>query len=155
VESRDAFRGTGGFRGYMFAIARNLLYQHLRRGETRRVDVDFDVDSLEDLVPSPSSILLVHEDHKRLVRALRRLPLALQVTLELYFVQRMRGEEIANALEVPAATVRSRIRRGLERLRMITEELASSPQTLRTTTTDLHRWAAQLREPSATRSAPK
>jgi RNA polymerase sigma factor (sigma-70 family) len=146
VESRDAFRGASSFRGYMFVIARNLLFEQLRRRGTRKVEPDFDVDSLEDLVASPSTIMRVHEDHQLLVQALRRLPLSLQVALELYFVQRMRGDEIATVLDIPPGTVRSRIRRGLEQLREITAELSSSPQTLRTTTTDLQRWAAIVRD---------
>lgn len=146
VESRDAFRGTSSFRGYMFVIARNLLFEQLRRRGARRVEPDFDVDSLEDLVASPSTILRVHEDHQLLVQSLRRLPLSLQVALELYFVQRMRGDEIAIALDIPPGTVRSRIRRALEQLREITAELSSSPSSLRATTTDLQRWAAVVRE---------
>src|SRR6185503_17136010 len=124
---------------------RNLLFEQLRRRATRRIEPDFEVDSLEELAPSPSTMMRVHEDHQLLVHALRRLPLSLQVALELYFVQRMRGEEIAIVLDIPHGTVRSRIRRGLEQLRELTAELSSSPQSLRTTTTDLQRWAAAVR----------
>lgn len=144
IEARDALRNAASFRAYMFVIARNLLFRHLRdRGA--RSEPDFDLDSLEDLVPSPSTMLRVHQDQQLLVQGLRRLPLSLQVALELYFIQRLRGEEIAIALDIPHGTVRSRIRRGLEQLRENLRELSSVPQTLRTTTTDLQRWAASVR----------
>jgi RNA polymerase sigma factor (sigma-70 family) len=145
VESRDAFRAASSFRTYMFVIARNLLFEHLRSRATRRVAPDFDVDSLEELLPSVSTMLRAHEEHQLLVQGLRRLPLSLQVALELYFVQRCNGDEIAAILDVPQGTVRSRIRRALEQLREITVELSSAPQSLRTTTTDLQRWATTVR----------
>lgn len=146
VESRDAFVPVGSFRGYLFVIARNLLFEQLRRRSVRQVDPDFDVHSLEDLVPSPSAELGTQQAHRLLVQALRRLPLDYQVALELYYVQRLRGDEIAQALEIAPGTVRSRIRRGLDRLRVVMAELSATPQALRTTLTDLHRWAAGVRE---------
>jgi prefoldin subunit 5 len=41
--------------------------------------------------------------------------------------------------------VRSRIRRAIEQLRTNLEALAESPEHVRTTLTDLHRWAAEVR----------
>ncbi len=145
VESRDEVRQGGSFRCYLFVVARNELYGHLRRASTRTTDPDFEVSSLADLVASPSTLLMAREDHKLLVHALRRLPLALQVTLELRFVQRLRGEELAEVLGIPLGTVRSRIRRGVEQLRTNIAELSSSSAPVRTTLTDLQRWAEDLR----------
>lgn len=145
VEARDAFRGNASFRTYLFVVARNVLYAHVRRLGNRSTDPDFDNSSLLDLDPSVSKLLVDLEEHKLLVHALRSLPLALQVALELYYVQRLRGLELAQVLDVPHGTVRSRIRRALEMLRARMAELADSPQAIRTTLTDLERWAAALR----------
>lgn len=151
-QSRAEFRAEGSFRAYIFAIARNLLYEHLRRGWNRAGRADFEEESLEDLVPSPSAILVAHEQDKVLVHALRRLPLALQITLEFYYVQRLRGNELARVLELPPGTVRSRIRRGVEHLRRAIEELTAGPQPIRTTLTDLQRWAEHVRAEATTPS---
>lgn len=145
VESRDAFRGATTFRIYLFIVARNCLYSHVRRKANRATDHDFELTSLADLDPSPSGMLVFREHHKLLVHALRRLPIELQVTLELYYVQRLRGAEIAEVLGLPGGTVRSRIRRAIEQLRENATILASSPQAMRTTLTDLHRWADDVR----------
>lgn len=145
VEARDQFHGRSSVRVYLLVIARNLLYSHLRRKATRTTDPDFDVSSLADLEDSPSTLMLAREDQKILVHALRRLPLSLQVALELYYVQRLRGEELAEVMAIPPGTVRSRIRRGLEQLRDAMSELAASPQRIRTTTTDLRGWAEAVR----------
>jgi RNA polymerase sigma-70 factor (ECF subfamily) len=146
VEAREDFRGSASFRTYLFVVARNVLYDHLRRVGNRPTDPDFDQSSLQDLEPSPSRVLVEIEEHKLLVHALRSLPLALQIALELYYVQRVRGHELAQVLDIPPGTVRSRIRRALEMLRHRMSELADSPQVVRTTLTDLQRWAVGLRD---------
>lgn len=146
LEGGDGLRADGHFRGYLFAIARNVLYGELRR-RTHGLAVDIEVESLADLQRSPSVALAQHQDQRLIVHALRRLPLMLQVALELYFVQRMRGEVIAQALGIPEGTVRSRIRRGIEGLRTAMQDLSASPHDVRTTLTDLYRWAEQLRLP--------
>lgn len=145
VEARDDLRNTCGLRAYLFVVARNLLFDHLRRNRRWQMDVDFEVTSLADLDPSASTDLVVQEEHKLLVHALRRLPLDLQIILELGYVQRLRGPELAAVLGIPLGTVRSRFRRSIERLRAILSELAASPQAVRTTMTDLQRWAAAVR----------
>jgi RNA polymerase sigma factor (sigma-70 family) len=145
VEARDDVRQGGSFRCYLFVVARNELYGHLRRASTRTTDPDFEVSSLADLVASPSTLLVAREEHKLLVHALRRLPLSLQVALELRYVQRLRGDELAEVLGVPLGTVRSRIRRGVEQLRENVAKLSSSSFPIRTTVTDLQRWAEHLR----------
>jgi RNA polymerase sigma-70 factor (ECF subfamily) len=146
VEARDDFRGAGSFRTYLFVVARNVLFGHLRRRANRDVDLDFEVTSIADLDASPSTMLGFREDHKLLVHALRRLPVDLQVALELYYVQRMRAPALATILGIPPGTVRSRIRRAIEQLRLGMCDLAASPQRIRTTLTDLNRWAAELRD---------
>ncbi len=144
VESREVLRGHG-VRTYLWAIARNLLCDHLRAGARRPELVDFDVVSLADLDPDPAVWVVEREEHKLLIHALRRLPLDLQLALELYYVQQLRGPEVAAVLGVPLGTGRSRVRRGIERLQREMEALSNSPQHVRTTLTDLQRWASEVR----------
>ena len=69
VEARDDFRGTANFSVYLFVIARNMLYGHLRRKANRTADPDFEVTSLADLDPSPSGLLVFREQPLPLPRA--------------------------------------------------------------------------------------
>jgi RNA polymerase sigma factor (sigma-70 family) len=124
LEACDDFRTEASFRTYLFAIARNVFYGDLRR-RSRSRDIDVEVLALPDLGVSSSAFLELREEHKLLVRALRRLPDDLQVALELYYVQHVRGRALVAALGVAPGTVRSRIRRGIERLRVVMEELVS------------------------------
>lgn len=156
AKSRDDFRGSASFRTYLFVIARNQLYMYLREHARSGTTVDFETVSLEDLSIRASSLLVVREEHKLLVHALRRLPLELQIALELYYVQRLRGRELVEALGLRPGTVRSRIRRAMEQLRERIAELAGSPQRIRTTLTDLARWAEDVRlQPTPEPSKPR
>ena len=52
------------------------------------------------------------------------IPVELSLALELYYWEGLSGPDLALALDVPLGTARSRLRRGIERLR---EHLADAP----------------------------
>lgn len=151
VQRRDQIRDPDAFRGYLFAAARSKLYDHLRaRGRPQDAPADFEVASIVDVGISPSGVLAARQDERLLVLALRHLPVDLQVALELYYFEQVRGHELEIALGVPSGTVRSRLRRGLEILRRKVDELATSPELRRETSSSLVRWAERLAaEPDA------
>lgn len=125
LQSCGSFRSEASFRTYLFAIARNLLYADMRR-RSRRGDVVCEVASLVDLGMSALEWLESSDDHELLVEALHQLPAELQLTLDLYYRQRLRGQQLIRVLGVPPGTVRSRIRRGIERLRAEMDDLATA-----------------------------
>jgi RNA polymerase sigma factor (sigma-70 family) len=146
VEGQQRFRGDGKFRSYLFSIATNVLREHLR---LRHRDVGFDPDrsSVADLdLPGPSTVIGARREQLILLEALRRLPLNDQLVLELFYWEQMRSIEIAEVLELPHGTVRSRLRLARERLRGHVDELARSPAELESTVGGLERWAAELRQ---------
>lgn len=146
VGSRDRIRDGAAFRGYLLVAARNTLYKQIRTRSRSRIAIDFGVSSVIDAGVSPSQAVAGRDDERVLLEALRSLPVDLQVALELYYFESVRGRELAAALEVPAGTVRSRLRRGLELLRNQIRELASSPEVLAKVTTSIDGWAVQLGE---------
>jgi RNA polymerase sigma-70 factor (ECF subfamily) len=147
VRRRDHIRDPDAFRGYLFAAARSKLYDYIgARMKSRQAETDFGVSSITDAGISPSQVIAQRDDQRLLLHALRLLPVDLQIALELYYFERVRGRELEIALDVPAGTVRSRLRRGLEILRRRIDELAGSPEALRETSTNLDRWAAELRD---------
>lgn len=145
VQRRDSIRDPEAFRGYLFAAARSKLYDHLRV-RMRSPTPDFEVSSVVDAGVSPSGVIAAREDERLLLSALRYLPVDLQVALELYYLQRVRGRELEIALGIPGGTVRSRLRRGLELLRKHVEKLSTSPEVLQETSTNLDRWAEGLHD---------
>jgi predicted RNA polymerase sigma factor len=82
---------------------------------------------------------------ERLVlQALRRLPPIFQAVLKLSVFDGLTGPQIADALRIPEPTVRSRLRRALDRLRRETLRLATDGDNLRETASELEQWAARL-----------
>lgn len=142
VEGRDRFRETSSFRSYLFAIARHHLYGHYRR---QRRAVDFTQTSVVDLGASPSGPLGRRQETAALLRALRSIPLEFQIVLELTYWESMKGPEIAEILEVPANTVRSRLARARVALREALAAGITAPELLRSTLADLDGWADALR----------
>lgn len=145
VEARDRFRGDSSFRTYLYGIARNQLLAHWR-SRAPAGGVDLGVSSLQDLAPSPPSHLAARHEQRLLLEALRRIPLELQVALELHYWEGMAGPELAEVLGVPEGTVRSRLRRAKELLSAQLQELAESPALLESTLSDLDGWARSLEE---------
>jgi len=125
VEGADRFRAEASVRAYFFGIARHVLYRHYRT-QRRTPELDFSVSSLFDLAPTPSSLIHRARRSARLRKAIARLPLELQLLVELRFDEELSGPELAEALAIPEGTVRSRLRRALRLLEEAMRE-ASAP----------------------------
>lgn len=146
VEARDRFRGDASFRSYLFGIAHKTLLMHFR-GRSRKQDpIDFGTVSVVDLGASPSVRVGQREEERLLLAALRRLPLESQVVIELHYWESMSSAEIGDVLELPAGTVRSRLRRARALLETAIQELGETPAVALSTTRDLEGWAQRLRE---------
>lgn len=145
VESRDRFRGDSSFFTFVIAVAKNILRAHYRKKNKQRREVlDFSMTSMRDLAPSPSTVARKGSEDRVLLEALRRIPLESQMVLELYFWEEMKGREIAEALELPLSTVKSRIKRGKELLLAELGEVRSGAP-FEETGTDLESWARSLK----------
>jgi len=145
LEGRDRFREEASFRTYLFAIAHNLLREHFRRQRRSPEELDLEKLSIVDLGASPTSLLAVRAEEKLLLHALRQLPLAAQVILELYFWEQLSGAELGAFLGVPEDTARSRLRRAKKQLEEAIHRLARNPADLDSTLAGLDRWAESLR----------
>jgi RNA polymerase sigma-70 factor (ECF subfamily) len=82
--------------------------------------------SVCDAGGSPSQFAAVREAQAQVLDALHRLPLDLQITLELHYWEEMSVAEIAVVLEIPPGTVKSRLHRARERLREVLMEGGAS-----------------------------
>ena len=109
-------RTADGFRAYLFSIARNRLINYVTRDAARAARFDPGVTSLQDLGLSPTAQLAVKERERKLLAALRELPLDLQIAVELHYFEQMSGSEIATVLGLPEGTVRTRLRAARQRL---------------------------------------
>ena len=141
LESRESFRRESSFRTFLFAIAHNVLRNYFR--SRRRERLDFTSVSAHDLAPGPSTVVAQVREHELLLEGLRRLPLELQVILELYYWESMTAKAIGDVIGESEYTVRNRLRRGKELLRRNMENVANSPEELASTLEGLERWARE------------
>lgn len=151
VEAAARFRGDSKFRTFLLGIAINVLRTHYRKLQQER-GVDPLSSSVAGLGQTPSRILVEHEEERLLLAALRRLPIELQLVIELRYWDGLKHEELASLLEVPRSTVNTRLRRARDLLEQHLQELADSPQVLHSTTTRIEDWVEQQRQRGPLRS---
>jgi RNA polymerase sigma-70 factor (ECF subfamily) len=142
VEARDRFRAASSFRTFLFAIARYELLGYWRR---RAPAADETASSMSEVAPSPSAALIERHEHRILLEALRGIPLELQIAIELHYWEQLATPEIAEILEIPVGTAKSRLRRARESLLAKIAELETDADRLSTTLANLDAWAAALK----------
>jgi RNA polymerase sigma-70 factor (ECF subfamily) len=123
-----AYRALGSFRGesafytwlYRIAIntAKNYLVARARRSSDHQVDVQ-DAEALENApqlqgLDTPERQLLGDEIAETIQAAIENLPEEMRVAIMLREFEGMSYEEIAEAMDCPVGTVRSRIFRARE-----------------------------------------
>jgi RNA polymerase sigma-70 factor, ECF subfamily len=111
------YDGRSRFEAWLFSIARNLAIDELRR--RRNVSIEAAAVAVEPLDPtSPFLTAARNEQAARITEALAALEPIYREALLLRFQEDLSLREISALVGVPVPTVASRIRRGLERLRL-------------------------------------
>lgn len=146
VQSRDRVREGASFRAYLFGIARHQLYMHFRTQGRRGATDELHESSVFELGGSPSSIVVAREEQDLLLRALQRIPVDFQITLELYYWEEMTMGDVAAVLDVAEGTIKSRLSRARSALRSAIEDLEASPKLRESTLQGLDTWVRNLRE---------
>jgi RNA polymerase sigma factor (sigma-70 family) len=114
VRYRESLHGVTSFKAYLFTVARNELYRHLRKRKPE--GVDFTTESVADLGPSPTTLLGERQRDRQLLGALRSLPVESQVLLELHYWEELSTSELAVVLDVPHGTAKTRLRKAKQLL---------------------------------------
>jgi RNA polymerase sigma-70 factor (ECF subfamily) len=143
VEARDRVEDGLRFRAFLFGIARNLLLMHQRSAARKGRVIDDEPITGVDLGPTPSRVASLRQQQSLLLRALRRLPLDMQITLELFYWEELSRTEIAAVLGVEANTIKSRLQRARTQLKDLICEL--DPKTGRITADALDEWVVSMR----------
>lgn len=111
------FRGESAFYTWMYRIAVNTAKNHLAAQRRRPMDVELDLQDPEqyDLhaklkeTDTPEGVALSDELQEAVERAIAALPEDLRTAIVLRELEGMSYEEIAQTMECPVGTVRSRI----------------------------------------------
>ncbi len=116
------FRGDSAFYTWMYRIAVNTAKNHLAVQNRRPMDIDQDVSEIEQIegdhalkeYATPEHMLLRDEIQDTVIQAIEGLPEDLRIAITLREVEGLSYEDIAEAMECPIGTVRSRIFRARE-----------------------------------------
>lgn len=110
---------------WMIHLTRNLAIDRVRKRQrqAKLVERAAAEPAPAPAVPNPLSPLIAHETASRVREAVARLPGDQRRVLELAFLDGLTQSEIAEHLSLPIGTVKSRIRRALERVRRMGSEL--------------------------------
>jgi RNA polymerase sigma-70 factor (ECF subfamily) len=111
------FRGDSAFYTWMYRIAVNTAKNHLAAQRRRPMNVELDLQDPDqyDLhaklkeTDTPEAITLSNETRETVERAIAALPEDLRTAIILRELEGMSYEEIAQTMECPVGTVRSRI----------------------------------------------
>ena len=122
----SSYRYPRPFKPWLYAIALNCYRDRYKRREFRQIMETIDDPQVEyavtDLGPSLEDHQEKQADLEELFIALQQLSLPQRETLLLRYSQGLSLAEIAEILEIPLGTVKSRISIGLQRLRLNLEE---------------------------------
>ena len=147
VECADRFRGDSTFRTFLLGVARNILRRHFEKLGRGKDIANLDAITIHDLATTPSMAVARNRDHRVLLESLRRIPIDSQIALELYYWEDLNAREIAEVLEVPLGTVKTRLRRAKELLKQQVLALSTSAPPSPTQTADnLEGWARSIKQ---------
>ncbi len=127
MEKIGSYNANARFDAWLISVAHNLAIDHIRRQRSRSLDVaDEDGategDRLRSVGPDPLAELLDAERTALIADAMEDLPAIHREVLTLRFETGMKLEEIAGIAEIPLSTVKSRLHRALDGLRVGVEK---------------------------------
>ena len=115
-------RADADLRAWLFTIMHNLFISQLRRLKARRESAGMD-----DIPDAALALQAVQEDRlhwRDLIRGLDSLADEQRVVILLVSVEDLSYADVAQVLGIPVGTVMSRLSRGRERLRQLTDDEA-------------------------------
>jgi len=147
IESKRNFAGRASFRSYLLGIARNVLFGHFRE---RGAAFDPLTSTAAGFAPGPTPAEEVAQAQEQadLLSALRTLPLQTQTLVELAYWETLSDQELAEVLEFPVGTIKSRLRRARQLLAEAMPGTQTAPREVPQpgAPSTLASWAAQVRD---------
>jgi RNA polymerase sigma factor (sigma-70 family) len=113
-------------RAFLFATARNLVADHVRRGRVVSIEAVGDPDALNVMIDelTPERRLGAWQELKRATRALNRLPEKCREIVWLRKVEQLSNKQIAGRLGLSVRTVEGQILKGM---RLLGDAVFSQP----------------------------
>ncbi len=121
LECGHQYDGRHEFSTWLYAVARNLTIDYLRKKSTRSLDGLMEDEERAPLQPADTrpmawEVVQQHEQAERISAALVSIPAEYRETVVLRFQEGFALDEIATVTGAPLGTVKSRLYRGLNML---------------------------------------
>jgi RNA polymerase sigma factor (sigma-70 family) len=115
VRGIAGLRDPARLRAWLFGIAHRVLVDRMRARYASAVDAGIDLEAIVDDAPAMDRQTLAHA----VERGLARVPLLEREVLDLFYLQELSLVDTAAALAIPVGTVKSRLFRAREALRVV------------------------------------
>ncbi|WAS96418.1 RNA polymerase sigma factor [Nannocystis punicea] len=112
------YTGQGRLISFVLGVAHRCMLEFIREGRRAELRSDPGSERADSIRPSPSQVSAQRQRHRLLREIMRTLPPELQTCLETYYWNDQTTDEVAEALGLPVGTVRARLRRGRELLKL-------------------------------------
>lgn len=114
-ERIDTLRFQSRFKSWIFQILANECYQILRNRQRQEVTDPF------ELPQQDQTVVYEESEDEDILRLIMKMPKQHQEVLILYYYDEFSTKEIAQILNIPLGTVKSRLARGRKQLRDLLE----------------------------------
>lgn len=113
-QKRDTLRDMGAFRGWLCKIVANTCMELLRRKQRTHLS------ELPETLPAPQSDVTAH---MAMMDALSELTPQMRVCVTLHYLDGWRVPEIAQMLDIPEGTVKTRLMHARKRMQTLLREV--------------------------------
>ena len=118
LKNLKGFRGQGRLSGWLTQIAVNKCRSHWRKVGAQRKVLASAAKALEQSPPpEPEALAMERETFRRVRQAVQALPGHYRQVVVLRYLKQIPTGDVAEVLDVPAASVRSRLHRARKRLK--------------------------------------
>lgn len=120
-EQREQFRGGSTYRTYLYRMTINRSYDYLRSWSYKNTVLTNKIQQIFQGTKSAEQQVLTQSDNRLLGQAVLDLPVKYREIIILYYYKELKIDEIANLLSCSDNTVKTRLKRGREKLKNLLE----------------------------------
>lgn len=120
-EKKEDFRGDSSYKTYLYRMAINRSYDYLRSWAYKRLIYSNKMHSILKSESRTENIVIENSEMKVIGEAVLNLPIKYREIIVLYYYKEIKIEEIAILLNTSINTVKTRLKRGREKLKPMLE----------------------------------
>ncbi|WP_107839146.1 sigma-70 family RNA polymerase sigma factor [Metasolibacillus meyeri] len=116
-EKQQEFRGAASYRTYLYRMTINRSYDYLRSWSYKNTVLTMKIQTIFQGASSAEKQAITNSEQQQIGHAVLALPIKYREVIVLYYYKDMKVETIAEILNCSVNTVKTRLRRGREKLK--------------------------------------